>query len=104
MFILCCTISKSMCIVHSIQLGYNFGHIWILLYLGLDEFPYIISNKHTLFNFNFWNQTPMLQEICIYYTLVLYITLSTNASGVPFEYPQYHLNKKGKACKTRVDE
>ena len=38
----------------------------------------------------------MLQAICIYYTLVVYITLSTNASRVLFEYPQYSLNKKGK--------
>ena len=32
------------------------------------------------------------------------ITLSSNASRVPFEYPQYYLNKEGKACKARVKE
>ena len=31
-------------------------------------------------------------------------TLSSNARRVPFEYPQIYLNKKGKVCKTRVNE
>ena len=32
------------------------------------------------------------------------ITLSSNASRVPFEYSQYYLNKKGKGRKARVNE
>ena len=30
------------------------------------------------------------------------MTLSINTSGVPFEYPQYYLNKKANACKAMV--
>ena len=33
-----------------------------------------------------------------------FITLSSNARRVPFEYPHIYLNKKGKACKARVKE
>ena len=33
-----------------------------------------------------------------------FITLSSNARRVPFEYSQIYLNKKGKACKARVNE
>ena len=36
--------------------------------------------------------------------IVFYITLSNNARRVPFEYPQFYLNKKGKTCKARVNE
>ena len=32
------------------------------------------------------------------------ITLSTNASGLLFEYPHYYLNRKEEACKARLDE
>jgi hypothetical protein len=32
------------------------------------------------------------------------IKLSSNASGVPFEYLQYNRNKKERACKARVNE
>ena len=38
--------------------------------------------------------TPMLEGTNM--------TLSINTSGVPFEYPQYYLNKKANACKAMV--
>ena len=47
-------------------------------------------------------------NICIFVNkftnIVMDITLSSNASMVLFEYPQYYLNKKEVACKARVNE
>ena len=39
-----------------------------------------------------------------YSDLGFVITLSSNARRVPFEYPRIYLNKKGKACKARVNK
>ena len=35
---------------------------------------------------------------------IVNITLSSNASNVSFEYLQYYLNKREKACKASVNE
>ena len=43
-------------------------------------------------------------NLCIASKVPRTITLSSNVVGVPFEYPQYYLNKKEKACKARVNK
>jgi hypothetical protein len=34
---------------------------------------------------------------------IMFLTLTNNAIMIPFEYPQYYLNK-GRACEARVNE
>ena len=50
----------------------------------------------TIFGFPSSNRHPKLD--------IKFITLSSSARRVPFEYLQIYLNKKGKACKVRVNE
>ena len=58
--------------------------------------------------FTFFDSSRESDGICVSNTIQVYIlcniTLSSNAKRVPFKYPQIYLNKKGKVCKTRVNE
>ena len=60
-----CGLLVRLVIVCSIQLGQTLGYLGILLWLGLDEYPYIISKKSNFCSIVLFGTILMSISLCI---------------------------------------